>query len=71
MVNKDGRKSSTHNLRDHPLEVARSTNKSEDVANFKTTRSKAVGVLRSAKLDFYHSVFEDSKNSAKEIWKTI
>ena len=28
-------------------------------------------MLRSAKRDFYHSVFEDNKNNAGAIWKTI
>ena len=51
-------------LRGHPEVVA-------DWANYRSARNKAVSILRSAKREFYNNSFENNKNNARAIWKSI
>jgi len=57
--------------RDHLLKVARRSDSGDDWANYRVARNKAVSVMRSAKREFYNNSFENNKNNARAIWKTI
>ena len=58
-------------IRDHLLKVARRTDNSDDWANYRVARNKAVSILRSAKREFYNNSFEENKNNTRAIWKSI
>jgi hypothetical protein len=58
-------------IRDHLLKVARRTDNSDDWANYRVARNKAVSILRSAKREFYNNSFEENKNNKRAIWKSI
>ena len=58
-------------MRDNLFKVARLKNKVDDWGNYRTARNKAVGMLRGAKRDFYHTSFEENKNNPRAIWKLI
>lgn len=51
--------------------MERRSDVADDWANYRVARNKAVSVLRSAKREFYINSFEDNKNNARAIWKTI
>ena len=58
-------------IRDHLLKVARRSDDMADWANYRSARNKAVAILRSAKREFYNNSFENNKNNARAIWKSI
>ena len=58
-------------IRDHLLKVARRNDNSDDWANNRVARNKAVSTLRTAKREFYKNSFEENKNNTRAIWKSI
>ena len=54
------------------MKIARGSNKSvQDWVNYKAAINKSVGMLRSAKREYYHNVFEENQNNPRMIWKSI
>ena len=58
-------------IRDHLLKVARRSDHMADWANYRSARNKAIAILRSAKCEFYNNSFENNRNNARAIWKSI
>ena len=51
--------------------VARRSSDTDDWAKYRSARNKAGFFLRSAKLEFFNSDFEENKNNVGAIWKKI
>lgn len=58
-------------IRDRLLKVARRSDHMADWANYRSSMNKAVAILRSAKREFYNNSFENNKNNARAIWKSV
>ena len=57
--------------RDSLLKIATASDYLQGWETYKLARNKATNVIKSAKRKFYSNCFEENKDNAKGIWKTI